>query len=90
MYTETVKQGQPPKDFETFNSFIDTAPKHPFEIFNIPSHVMFKAGYEAGFNHIEFKRQYPDPAFKDNKAIKSYMETCNPTDYVMKLKKISL
>ena len=51
---------------------------------------MFKAGYEAGFNHIEFKRQYPDPAFKDNKAIKSYMETCNPTDYVMKLKKISL
>jgi len=38
-----------PKEFEVFNFFIEQAPDFPFELFNIPSHTMMKAGLEAGF-----------------------------------------
>ena len=31
----------PPKEFETFEFFIDTAPESPFEIFHIPHYLMF-------------------------------------------------
>ena len=47
---------------------------------------MFKAGYEAGFSHIEHKAQYPDPAFSSDQVVRRYMDTCNPSDYLMKFK----
>lgn len=50
----TCKDDKPPKEFETFNFYIDKAPESPFEIFNIPSYLMFQAGYQAGFDSIQF------------------------------------
>ena len=51
MYT-SLKGAEKPKDFEAFNFIIDKAPDHKFDIFNIESHIMFKAGLEAGFNNV--------------------------------------
>ena len=51
---------------------------------------MFKAGYEAGLNHIEYIPQYPDPDYKSNPVVRSYIDSCNPTDYVMKLRVMAL
>ena len=47
---------------------------------------MFKAGYAAGFSRVDFKLQYENPEFKDDKVIRRYQDTCNPTDYLMKFK----
>ena len=47
---------------------------------------MFKAGYEAGFAHIEHLPQYPDPEFKEDKRIRRYLEECNPSDYLIKFR----
>ena len=52
MYTKH-KGDAPPKEFETFEFYIDKAPEQPYEIFHIPPYLMFKAGYEAGFSQIE-------------------------------------
>jgi len=76
-----------PEEFGIFHFFIDTAPGEAFEIFHIPNHVMFKAAYQsAKFDHIEHKPQYPDPAFRNNDKIRSYLDECNPSDYLMKFK----
>ena len=48
MYTKSVRD-EPPKDFEFFNFFIDSAPDHAFEIFNLPANLIFTAAIEAGF-----------------------------------------
>lgn len=84
MYTSTKEEGKRPGDFEPFNFIIDRAPDHKFEIFNIESHLMFRAGQQAGFNCIEMRLQYPDPAVKDDPIIKRYLETCSPQDYLLK------
>ena len=55
MYTKTVEEGKPPGDFQPFHFIIDKAPDHKFEIFNIGTHLMFRAGLEAGLNQIEYK-----------------------------------
>lgn len=49
MYTKQVKD-EPPKEFEIFNFFIDSAPDHAFEIFNIPADLIFKGALEAGYD----------------------------------------
>jgi SAM-dependent methyltransferase len=54
MYTATKYGGAPP-DFEYFHFFIDKAPFDAFEIFQIPSHLMMKAGIDAGFTECDFK-----------------------------------
>lgn len=69
-----------------FHFIIEKAPESPFEIFNIPPHLMFRAGFEAGLRHIEHIPQYPDPAIKDDKVMRRYLDTCNPRDYLMKFK----
>ena len=74
------------KEFEPFQFVIDKAPDSPFEIFHIPNHLMFKAGYAAGFSRIDFKLQYENPEFKDDKVIRRYQDNCNPSDYLMKFK----
>ena len=38
-----------PEPFEPFNFFIDKAPEYAYEIFNIPSDVMFRAALKAGY-----------------------------------------
>ena len=87
MYTKPVKaDAKGPEPFEAFHFIIDRAPDSPFEIFHIPMHLMFKAGYEAGFSHIETKAQYPDPEVKDDPVVRRYLDTCNPNDYLMKFK----
>ena len=83
MHTAQVGS-EPPKNFEIFHFFIDKAPEHAYEIFNIPADVMFKAGLEAGWQKVEYFLQYPDPEFKDHPVIKRYNTECNPTDYFMK------
>ena len=80
------KGDAPPKDFEAFEFLIDRAPDSPFDIFHIPNHLMFKAGYEAGFRIIEYKPQYCDPEVKDDPVMRRYIDTCNPCDYLMKFK----
>merc|ERR1712070_792840 len=40
MYTKPVVEDTPPKEFEVFNFIIQHAPDSPFEIFNIPNHIM--------------------------------------------------
>ena len=60
MYTDSKYDGAPP-NFECFNFFIDKAPNDAFEIFQIPSYLMMRAGIDAGFKECDFKLQYPDP-----------------------------
>lgn len=48
------KNGEPPKDFETFKFVIDRAPNDPFDIFQIPNHLMYKAGLGVGFSEAAF------------------------------------
>ena len=66
MYTKTLGDMAPPTDFELFYFYIDQAPDSPFEVFNVPNHIMIRAGLEAGFTVVEHKLQYPDPAHKDD------------------------
>lgn len=47
---------------------------------------MFKAGQEAGFNNIQMLAQYPDPEVKDDPVVRRYLDTCNPSDYLMKFR----
>ena len=76
-----------PSNFDTFQFFIDNAPGEAFEIFQIPSYLMFRAGYEAaGFDHIEHRPQYPDPRFKNDPMIRKYLDECKPNDYLLKFK----
>ena len=76
-----------PANFETFQFFIDNAPGEAFDIFHIPSYLMFRAGYEAaGFDHIEHWPQYPDPKLKNDRVIRKYLDQCKPSDYLMKFK----
>jgi len=51
MYTESPNEDQDkaPEVFQPFKFFIDKAPDSPFEIFQIPNHLMMRAGFEAGF-----------------------------------------
>lgn len=88
MYTTQKEEGKRPGDFEPFNFLIDKAPDHNFEIFNIESHLMFRAGLEAGFNSIEMRLQYPDPSVKNDPVIRKYLDTCNPQDYILKYRTI--
>lgn len=88
MYTRTVG-ADPPKDFEPFNFIIDKAPDHNFDIFNIESYQMYKAGLEAGFNNVTMCAQYPDPEVKNDPIIKRYLDTCNPHDYLMKFRVVN-
>ena len=52
-----------PAPFEPFNFFIDKAPEYAYEIFNIPSDVMFKAALKAGYEKVDFELQKPNPEF---------------------------
>ena len=85
MCTSMIK-GTPPKDFEPFGFFINTAPEHVFEIFQIPRHVMIQAGLAAGFNTAELKPTYPDPAVKDDPVVRRYLDECEASDYLLKFK----
>ena len=87
MYTR-AKRGVPPADFEPFEFIIETAPDQPFDIFNIPAHVMFKAANEAGFNALDYKKQYPHPDFKNHPAVRKYIDELNAPDYIMRMKTI--
>jgi hypothetical protein len=80
------KGDSPPKLFEPFNFYVKQAPDHSFDIFHIPSHIMFQAGLAAGFGHIEHKPQYCDPAVKDHSDIRRYIDTLDHDDYLMKFK----
>ena len=55
MYTKTLGDMAPPTDFELFYFYIDQAPDSPFEVFNVPNHIMIRAGLEAGFTVVEHK-----------------------------------
>jgi hypothetical protein len=47
---------------------------------------MFKAGYEAGFSHIEHKPTYADPEYENDPVVRRYLDTCKASDYLMKFK----
>ena len=88
MYTSTENMGEngTHKEFLPFQFTIDKAPDSPFDIFHIPNYLMFKAGYEAGFQNIEYQNTYPDPAFQSDPVVRRYVDTCKPSDYLMKFK----
>ena len=87
MCTERKVSGVDPKPFELFNFYIDKQPEGPpYEVFNIPSDVMFKAAQKAGFNNIEFQLAKSDPEYKDHPVVKRYLQDLNAPDYVMKLR----
>jgi hypothetical protein len=44
MYTRQ-RGSKHPKDFEIFDFIIDAAPDSPYEIFHIPTWLIFKAGH---------------------------------------------
>jgi hypothetical protein len=73
MYTKYVKDG-PPKEFEIFNFFIDSAPNHAFEIFNIPSDLIFRGALDAGFDQLLYKKQYSNPDFENDPIIRRYLD----------------
>jgi len=85
MYTKRVND-MPPKEFEVFHFLIDEAPEVVYEIFHIPRYRIIQSGFEAGFQIVETKLQYPDPSVKDNAVIRRYIEECNPTDYLLKFR----
>jgi len=62
---------------------IEHSPETKYEIFHIPSHLMFKAGAAAGFNTINHKVQYPDPEYTNDPVVRRYLNECNPSDYLM-------
>lgn len=84
MYTQTL-DGKKPQAFNTFDFIIDKAPNHIFKIFHIPSDIIFKASYEAGFKNINYQPQYPDPEYEKNEVMRRYLDTMNPTDYIFKM-----
>ena len=86
MYYELKGEEKTPKEFERFKNYISSVPNDPYEISHLPNHVMLKAGYEAGFPHIQHLPQYPDPRYKNDKVIRRYLDECNPSDYLMKFK----
>lgn len=53
-YRTSTVGSEMPKDFEAFNFIIDEIPGFDYKIFQIPSHVMFRAGRMGGFNKIDF------------------------------------
>jgi len=85
MYTLTAT-GLPPKHFEPFLFHIVTAPENSFEIFNIPSDVMYKAGLDAGFTKVDYKLQYPSKEYENHPVVRKYFDECNGPDYLMKLR----
>ena len=46
-----TKDTDSPKEFESFNFYINTAPDHAFKIYNVPSYLLFKAGHSAAWFH---------------------------------------
>eukprot|EP00341_Mesodinium_pulex_P010369 CAMPEP_0116974540 /NCGR_PEP_ID=MMETSP0467-20121206/55234_1 /TAXON_ID=283647 /ORGANISM="Mesodinium pulex, Strain SPMC105" /LENGTH=179 /DNA_ID=CAMNT_0004666713 /DNA_START=246 /DNA_END=785 /DNA_ORIENTATION=+ len=74
------------KEFAPFQFFIDRAPDCPFDIFHIPSYLMFKAGRECGFKNITYKEQYPNPDYKNDPVVRRYFDQCDPEDYLIKFK----
>ena len=71
MYTKTITpNGPPPKEFEPFHFQFDKDPEHPYEIFEIPSHLMYQAALQAGFGQIDTKLAYSHPDFRDHPAMK--------------------
>ena len=85
MYTTCAKK-EGPSEFDTFRFHIEEDEKGAsYEIFNIPSYIMFKAGKAAGFNSIELKAQYPNPEYENDPAMVKYL-SCVPSDYLMKFK----
>ena len=84
------KTEKPPKKFETFQFFIDKAPEHEFEIFNIPNSAMFEAATLAKFNKIDFVMHYPDPELKDHPIIRKYIDELHYPDYLMKLRVLTV
>ena len=83
MYT-SLPEGKAPSDFEIFNFIIQPSPDTKYEIFNIPPYLMFRAGHAAGANNIHHLAQYPDPEYSQDKAVRKYLDTCNPSDYLIK------
>ena len=86
MCTERRVANVDPAPFESFNFYIDRNPSAPYEVFNIPAEVMFKAAREAGFNTVDYTLAYPNPEYKDNEVVRKYIDVCKATDYVMKMK----
>jgi hypothetical protein len=88
MYTKSnnIDENGKHREFEKFNFIIDKAPDSPFEIFHIPNHLMFKAGYEAGFSNISHTPQYPHPDYESDVVVRRYLDICKPSDYLMKFK----
>ena len=74
MYYSPIN-GVAPAPFEPFNFFIEDAPDYAYDIFHIPSEIMFKAALKAGFGKIDFALQHePNPEFKDNAAVRRYID----------------
>ena len=86
MYTKTEKENTPPQEFEPFKFIIQPEPDHHYDIYHIPPYLVFKAGIEAGFRHIEQVPPYPDPEVENDPAVRRYLDTCNPCDYILKFK----
>lgn len=84
-----TKDSDSPDEFETFDFIIEKEPDKAMKIVNIPSYLMYKAGSRAGFNQVVVKPQYPHPAYKNNKVIRRYLDTCGPCDYLIKFKQMT-
>lgn len=78
-----------PHPFETFHYTISFDPTSKYNIFHIPSHAMFKAGIEAGFNTVDYRPACPHPDFQQNAVLRKLIDEHNSPDYVMKFKKVS-
>ena len=86
MYTSHPNGDKGPEPFKTFKFYTDTAPNDPYEVFNIPSDLMFKAGVESGFKNCDFKMQYPSKEKAKDPIMQKYLKECKYSDYIMKFK----
>lgn len=73
-----------PEPFGTFQFFIPQAPNDAYEIYNIPSSIMHRAGIDAGFTTCDFKLQYPNPEKREHPTVKKWLKDNQYTDYIMK------
>ena len=78
-----------PRPFDTFHYTISFDPDSKYDIFHIPSRVMFEAGIEAGFNAIEYRPAMVHPDFQENAVLRQLIDDHNPPDYLMKFKKVN-
>ena len=75
--------GRPPAEWEVFDFLTDEEPDQVYKVFNIPSHLMYKAAISAGFKNVTYQKAYPAPEFKEHPHVIRYLYELGGPEYIM-------